>query len=223
MCKDCQGKGYRVSQKCNHRALGRAGDANTVQQTGGGKQGELSICLLGGHGACTEIFPGDVPGLGNKTCLTLSRDQLTAVMHRQIGSEWVSKLQVSWRVHIPHHLVPGPLTYTYTQGLLGGAAGLVAVWSANRWQGGTLLQAVPTCRRDMHTNFAAETKLKIGGGSTVPWSSWLGLLSRGLTMCTLGEAQSTAYTTGKSYAISRLLGSRTHATASADDPCTMGI
>jgi hypothetical protein len=38
-------------------------------------------------------------------------------------------------------------------------------------------------------------------------------------MCTLGEAQSTAYPMGKSYA---LLGSRTHARASAGDPCTMG-
>ncbi len=62
---------------------------------GDGKQGELSICLLGGHGACTEIVPGDVPGLGNKTCLTFLRDQSTVVMHRQIGSEYVSKLQVS--------------------------------------------------------------------------------------------------------------------------------
>jgi hypothetical protein len=42
-------------------------------------------------------------------------------------------------------------------------------------------------------------------------------------MCTLGGAQSTAYPRGKSYVIGRLLGSRTHATASADDPCTMGI
>jgi hypothetical protein len=49
---------------------------------GGCKQGELSICLLGGHGVCTEIVPGDVPGLGNKTRLTFLRDQLTAVMHR---------------------------------------------------------------------------------------------------------------------------------------------
>jgi hypothetical protein len=62
---------------------------------GGGKQGELPVCLLGGHGACTEIVPGDVLGLGNKTCITFSRDQLTAVTHRQIGSECVSKLQVS--------------------------------------------------------------------------------------------------------------------------------
>jgi hypothetical protein len=40
-------------------------------------------------------------------------------------------------------------------------------------------------------------------------------------MCTLGGAQSTAYPTGKSYVIGRLLGLRTHAMASADDPCTM--
>ncbi len=62
---------------------------------GGGKQRELPICLLGGHGECTEIVPRDVPGLGNKTRLTFSRDQLTAVRHRQIGPECVSKLQVS--------------------------------------------------------------------------------------------------------------------------------
>jgi hypothetical protein len=48
---------------------------------GGGKQGELPICLPGGHGECTEIVPGDVLGLGNKTRLTFSRDQLTAVTH----------------------------------------------------------------------------------------------------------------------------------------------
>jgi hypothetical protein len=62
---------------------------------GGGKQGEFPSCLLGGHGVCTEIVPGDVLCKGNKTCLTFSRDQSTAVMHRQIGSECVSKLQVS--------------------------------------------------------------------------------------------------------------------------------
>jgi hypothetical protein len=55
----------------------------------------------------------------------------------------------------------------YTQGL-GGAAGPVAAWSANGRQGRTLIQAVPISRRDTHTNFAAETKLKIGGGSVVP-------------------------------------------------------
>ncbi len=152
----------------------------------------------------------------------LLRDQSTAVMHRQISSKYVSKLQVSWQVHIPHHLVPQPRTCTYTQGL-SGAADSVAVWSASRWWGGTLIQAIPTYRRDTYTNFAAETKLKIGGGSMVPWSPWLGLLSRGLTMCTLGGAQSTAYPTGVSNAIGRLLGSRTHGAASADDPCTMGI
>jgi hypothetical protein len=75
----------------------------------------------------------------------------------------------------------------------------------------------------MHTNFAAETKLKIGGGSAVPGSSWLRLLSRESTMCTLGGAQSSLYPTGKSYAIGRFLGSRTHVMASADDPFTMGI
>jgi hypothetical protein len=42
-------------------------------------------------------------------------------------------------------------------------------------------------------------------------------------MCTLGGPQSTAYPTGKSNAIGRLLGSRTHAMASADDPCAIGI
>jgi hypothetical protein len=47
------------------------------------------------NGACTEIVPGDVPGLDNKTCITFSRDQLTAVTHRQISSECVSMLQVS--------------------------------------------------------------------------------------------------------------------------------
>jgi hypothetical protein len=62
---------------------------------GNGKPGELSICLLGGHRACTEIVPGDVLGLGNKTCVKFSRDQLTAVRHRQFGCECVSKLQVS--------------------------------------------------------------------------------------------------------------------------------
>ncbi len=147
---------------------------------------------------------------------------LTAVMHWQIGSECVSKLEVSWQVHIPHHLVPWPRMCSYTQGL-GGAAGPVALWSANGWQGGTLIQAVHACRRDTHTNFAAETKLKIGGGSVVPWLSWLGLLSRGSIMCTLGGAQSTAYPTGNSNWIGRFLHSRTHATASTDDPCTMGI
>jgi hypothetical protein len=75
----------------------------------------------------------------------------------------------------------------------------------------------------MHTNFAAETKLKVGGESAAPRSSWLGLLSRGSTMCTLGGAQSTAYPTGKSNPIGRVLGLRAHAMASADDPCTMGI
>jgi hypothetical protein len=40
-------------------------------------------------------------------------------------------------------------------------------------------------------------------------------------MCTLGGAQSTRYPMGKSYAIGRLLGSRTHVMASADDPRTM--
>ncbi len=62
---------------------------------GGGKQGELSICLLGGHGERTEIGPGDVLGLGNNTLLPFSRDKSTAVTHRQIGPECVSKLQVS--------------------------------------------------------------------------------------------------------------------------------
>jgi hypothetical protein len=70
-------------------------EAQVLYDRRNGKQGELSICLLGRHGARTKIVPGDVPGLGNKTCLTFSRDQLTAVMHRQIGSEYVSKLQVS--------------------------------------------------------------------------------------------------------------------------------
>jgi hypothetical protein len=37
----------------------------------------------------------------------------------------------------------------------------------NKWTG-TLIQAIPTHRGDTHTNFAAETKLKIGGGSMVP-------------------------------------------------------
>ncbi len=62
------------------------------------RQGVVSrepIRLLGRHGACTEIVPGDVLGLGNKTHLTFSRDQSTAVMHGQIGPECVSKLQVS--------------------------------------------------------------------------------------------------------------------------------
>jgi hypothetical protein len=36
----------------------------------------------------------------------------------------------------------------------------------------------------MHTNFAAETKLKIGGGNAVPFLSWLGLLSEG-RLCAL--------------------------------------
>ncbi len=76
----------------HHRALGITGGKSTVLQAGGGKQGELPICLLGGHGACTEIIPGDVPCLGNNTCLRFSRDQLTAAMHRHIGSECVSKL-----------------------------------------------------------------------------------------------------------------------------------
>jgi hypothetical protein len=56
------------------------------------KKGELPICLLGGHGLCNEIVPGDVPHLGNKTCTTFSGDQPTTVTHRQIGSEWMSKL-----------------------------------------------------------------------------------------------------------------------------------
>ncbi len=59
---------------------------------GGGEQGELTICLLGGHGVCNEIVPEDVPPLGNKTCITFSRDQLTAVMHGQVSSECVFKL-----------------------------------------------------------------------------------------------------------------------------------
>jgi hypothetical protein len=42
-------------------------------------------------------------------------------------------------------------------------------------------------------------------------------------MCTMGRAQSTAYPTGKPYTIVRLLGSRTHAMAPADDPRTVGI
>ncbi len=222
MHRDCRGMGYGEPPKCNYRALGRTGGTSTVWQMGGGKQGEHPICLLGGHGACNEIVPGDVPCLGNKTCLTFLRDQSTAATHRQIGSEFVSKLQVSWQVHIPHQLVLRPRMCTYTQGL-GGAADPVAVWSANGWQGGTLIQAIPTCRRDLHTNFAAKTKLKVGGGSRLPWLSWLGLLSRGSTMCTLGGAQSTAYPTGKSYAIGRFLGLRTHVTASADDPCTTGL
>ncbi len=62
--------------------------------------------------------------------------------------------------------MPRPRRCTYTQGL-SGAAGPVAALSANGGQGGTLNQGIPTCRRDTHTNFAAETKLKIGGGSTV--------------------------------------------------------
>jgi hypothetical protein len=37
-----------------------------------------------GYGACYEIVPGDVLCLGNKTCLTFSRDQLTAVTHRKL-------------------------------------------------------------------------------------------------------------------------------------------
>jgi hypothetical protein len=60
---------------------------------GGGKQGELPICLLGGHGVCNEIIPGDVLHLSNKTCITFSRDQSTAGMHQQIGSGCVSKFQ----------------------------------------------------------------------------------------------------------------------------------
>ncbi len=51
--------------------------------------------VLGGHGAYYEIVPGDVAHLGNKTCLTFSRDQSTADTHRQISFECVSKLQVS--------------------------------------------------------------------------------------------------------------------------------
>jgi hypothetical protein len=40
-------------------------------------------------------------------------------------------------------------------------------------------------------------------------------------MCTLSGAQSTAYPTGKSYTVTRLLGLRTHAMVPAGDPCTL--
>jgi hypothetical protein len=50
----------------------------------------------------------------------------------------------------------------------GGATGPVAVRLANGWKGGTTIQAVPTYRRDAHTNLADKTKLKTGGGSIVP-------------------------------------------------------
>ncbi len=40
---------------------------------------------------CNEIVPRDVLHLGNKTCITFSGDQLTVVMHIQIGPEFMSK------------------------------------------------------------------------------------------------------------------------------------
>ncbi len=72
--RDCWGMGYRIPNKCDHWALERTSSASTVWQMGGGKEGELPICLLGRHGACNEIVPRDVPRLGNKTCITFSRD-----------------------------------------------------------------------------------------------------------------------------------------------------
>ncbi len=90
-----EGAGYRVSKNAITELWGEQVAQVLYDRWGAGKQGELPICLLGRHGACTEIISRDIPYLGNKTCLTFSRDQWTAVMHRQIGSECVSKLQVS--------------------------------------------------------------------------------------------------------------------------------
>jgi hypothetical protein len=84
--------GSRDAQKCCHQSLWRTSSTGTVCQMWGGKQGELPIFLLGGQEACNEIPPGDVQRLGNKTCITFSRDQSTAVTHGHIGSECVSKL-----------------------------------------------------------------------------------------------------------------------------------
>ncbi len=68
----------------------------------------------------------------------------------------------------------------------------------------------------MHTNFDWGWK----HGTMIVLA---GTASRGSTIYTMGGAQSTAYPMGKSYAIGRLLGLKTHAMAPADDPCTMGI
>jgi hypothetical protein len=65
--------------------LGTLGCEETIK-------GELPICLLGGHGAHDEIIPRDFLSLDHKSCLTFLGDQPTAVMHRQIGSECMSKL-----------------------------------------------------------------------------------------------------------------------------------
>ncbi len=95
VCIEIAGKQVRGLPKTRSQSFGENRWCKYCMTDGGGKHRDF-ICLLGGHGECTEIIPRDVPGLGNKTHLTFSRDQSTAVMHnRQIGSECVSKLQVS--------------------------------------------------------------------------------------------------------------------------------
>jgi hypothetical protein len=131
---------------------------------GSGKQGKIPICLLGGHGPCTEIVPGDIQCLGNKTCLTFSMDQSTAVTHRQISSECVfpsckchdkSTSHIT-RCHNPGHartlknLVGQLVQWRYDQQTDGK---VVHLFKQYLLAGGTL---------------AAKTKLKIGGGSTEP-------------------------------------------------------
>ncbi len=99
VCAEITGEGVCSPQKMQSQRFGKYRWRKYYMTDGDGKQGELPICLHGGHGACYEIVPGDVPHLGN----TFSRDQSTAVMHRQIGSECVSKLQVLLSVMTSPH------------------------------------------------------------------------------------------------------------------------
>jgi hypothetical protein len=169
---------------------------------------------------CNKIIPGDVLHLGNKTCIAFSGDQPTAVTHRQISSECSpscnchdeSTSHTTWCrdpgwMRILKDLVEYLVQCQYDQQK---HSKVVQLFKQYLLAGGTRkLTSLhkPASKLEMEAQFHDH----------LGWGCFLEGQLCALWVEHRAQHIQWANLTGLA------LGTRTHATAPADDPCTVGI